>query len=108
MFTLSGCDPLCFGHTQTHTHCDCTHALDALLRMAGRGHGILDKENEREEIQVVLCTFLSVQISLRRMMIYAFHNTVQISTACLSKLFVVINSDYAMQRVLQKVNHVTH
>lgn len=58
---MSGCDPLCFGHTQTRTRCDCTHALDALLRVAGRGHSIRDKESEREESQVVLCTLLSVQ-----------------------------------------------
>lgn len=61
VFTLSCCDPLCFSHTQTHPRCDCTQALDALLRMAGRGHSIRDKENKWEESEVVLCTFFSVQ-----------------------------------------------
>lgn len=55
------CDPLCLSHTQTHPRCDCTQALDALLRMAGRGHSIRDKENKWEESEVVLCTFFSVQ-----------------------------------------------
>lgn len=97
MFTLSGCDPMCFGHIQTHTHCDCTHALDALLRMVGRGHSILDKENEMEE--VVLYIILSVQRCT--MIIYAFHNTVQISPVSLSELFIPIDSDCAMQQALQ-------
>lgn len=86
MLSLSSCDPQCLGHAQTHIHCDSTHAQDALLRLAGRGQSIQDKDDEREESQVVSAfffffTFLSVQIK----------NVVEISTVSLSGLCITMH-----------------
>lgn len=84
-----------WSHTNTpHPRCGCTHAWDALLSVASRGHSVQDKGSEEEESKVVLCTCLSSEMKpLCRRIVSVFFNVVQTPALSLNEY---VHSDYLM------------